>query len=533
MNNFKILSQHVDTVKTHYKISKNISDDDFNYYAKITNSLTSLKKEAQEVKNNYGSTKSINYSFGDFKFNILPTSITGFSIVIQNSDFQLAIKQSRNKINGSPLIKAELRAEFLARLGYIKSLSVVNNFIKEYLLSDYQVDISEIHLATDIQGHDFKPSHFFCMKTRMRTGVTHDEETLEAKGSTYGTVTTFTGMSFGSGDYMMRIYNKSKEIQKFKNKSFAKTHLWEHNPDYDPNKTVWRMEIQIRRAKLKKMVNSNGNTMDNYFNCLNGIPDLWAKALTDYEIKDVSRENTSNLLHGDRVLKDGTVRELTKHSITKIFKRSPSLPFWSELKTWNKAPRISRGLKSFRWEVSYYKPRLVYRDDNYRDYYDNFIYKQISTAPKEPKRGSQEYVNNSIKSLYSTLAKHKGSVTKETLTQAFIDANEDNIKKRDVSLLEDSFNKQLDWIELIEHHASSGVCNTPDYKDLENEIINTVLECDEHIKNIYYSPDILDRIEARLNFTSQQKGVVIYRDLKYISNMKQNLELRLEANLAF
>lgn len=490
---FQIISQTVDTIKTHYTISQSISDKDFQHYLDITKNLTALKKQAQETRNNYGSTKDINHHFGNFKFNVLPTSITGFSIVMQNSDFSIALKQANSKINGSPLVKVEFRAEFLARLGYIKCLNIVNQFVKDNILSDYRVEISEIHLATDIQGYNFKLADFMRMKTRMRNGETHDEESLDASASMYGTVTTFTGFVFGKGDYMLRVYNKTKEIEKYKSKSFAKVHLWDDKPNYNPDKTVWRLEIQIRRAKLKKMVNSDGSTMDDYQNCLNGIPDLWAKAMTDYEIKDVSREDVTNLLYGDKVFKNGTVRELTKHSISKIFARAKPLYFWSELKTWK-----------------------------------HLVPWGIKTAPKVPKRGSQEYVNNSIKSLFSTLAKHKGSITKETLVEAFKEANEDNIHKKEVSLLEDSFNKQLDWMDLIDEHVSSGVCNTPDYRLLEHEIVNTVIECDSHIKNVYYSPDIVARIETRMASPQLDNSAVI-QDQRYLSNLLN----RLEAQIAF
>jgi len=490
MNTVNIISQTVDTIKTHYKILPTIADENFEKYINLVTSLISLKKEAQETKNNYGSTKSINYFLGKHKFNILPTSITGFSLVIQNSDFSIAMRQTKNKINNSPLIKVEFRAEYLARVGYIKCIEVVNTLVKNYILSDYEIDISEIHLATDIQGYEFKIADFVRMKTRARNGNTHEEESLIQKASMYGTATTFTGFVFGSGEYMLRIYNKSKEIEKFKKKSFAKFHLWEQNENYNPGMNVWRLEIQIRRSKLKKLVNSNGNTMDNYYNCLNGIADLWNKAMTDYEIKDISRDNTSNLFHGNRVFKNGTTRELTKDAIQKIYKRSPSLPFWEDMKKWNT-----------------HKPL------------------PITTAPKIPKQGSQEYVNNSIKSLYSTLAKHKGSVTKETLTEAFEQANNDNLERKGVSLLEDNFNKQLDWIELIEDHINSGICNTPDYKHLESEITNTVLTCDEHIKNIHYSEKIVERIEARLVFNNSSSA--IYKDYRYLQSMVDRLESKM------
>jgi hypothetical protein len=231
--------------------------------------------------------------------------------------------------------------------------------------------------------------------------------------------------------------------------------------------------------------------MDNYANCLNGIPDLWSKAMTDYEIKDVSRSDVTNLLYMERELKDGTIKPLSKDAVQKIFARSKPLYFWDDMKTWND-----------------HQP------------------KNIDTAPKIPKRGSQEYVNNSIKSLYSTLAKHKGSVTKETLIEAFREANEDNIHRREVSLLEDNFNKQLDWMELIDEHVSSGVCNTPDYKQLEQEIVNVVIESDEHIKNAFYSPKILKRIEKRLANNNSLSSVNI-QDRNYLESLLNRLDFEI------
>ncbi len=327
----------------------------------------------------------------------------------------------------------------------------------------------------------------------------------------------------GKGDYLLRIYDKTKEIKTFKHKSFAKTHLWQNNKNYNPDLKVWRLEIQIRRAKLKKMVNSNGNTMDNYHNCLNGIPDLWSKALEDYEIKDVPRDKTSDLFHGDRVQKNGKTVLLTKHSITKIFKRSPSLYFWEKLKTWNHNDRFNKDIKKITWTTKNINITPLY----YFDYLKQFGYLPISTAPKTPNHGSQEYVNNSIKSLYSTLAKHKGSVTKKTLIEAFKIANEDSIKRNDVSLLEDSFNKQLDWMELVDGHVHSGVLNTPDYKSLETEIVNVISTCDNHIKNVLYSEDILLRIEARMHSLKHTPDKVIYKDLDYLDSMTTRLEARL------
>jgi len=463
------ISQHVDTLKFHYYISKKIDDDNFASYLKKVDGLIALKKEAQEVKNNYGDTKSINYVFGEHKFNVMPTSISGFSVVIFNNDISIALRKTKSKINPSPVIKVEFRAEFLARKGYKKSISLVNSFIENCLLTDYKIKISEIHLATDIQGYQFTHLDFFRMKTRSRGGKTHEDVTDYAKASAYGGITTFSGFSFGGGDYHMRIYNKTLEINKFKNKSFAKTLLWEHKENYNPDSTVWRMEIQIRRAKLKKLINHENSTMDDYENILNGIPDLWNRALNDFRVLDISDKDSFNMLRGKRTLKNGTEKLLTKSAIYGIFKRADELPFWNDLKEWN-----------------------------------SHIGLDIKGAFKIPNSGSFDYVSNSIKSLFSTMAKHYGSVDYKTMLKAFKEANELNFEKKQISLIEDSFNKQLDWFEKIDFMTENGVVSTPSYKDLEANIYSAVFESHKHIMNNPYSTEIEERIESRLLFPTNK-----------------------------
>jgi len=446
-------------------VSKGVSDESFHSYSRTVDRLLALKKEAQETKNNYGDTKSINAIFDEHKFNVMATSIMGFSILLRNNDCSIALRKTKSKINPSPVIKVEFRAEFLARHGYRKCADIINNFVSKHLLDDYKIKISEIHLATDIQGYNFTHLDFFKMKTRARKSQTHNEETDYAKASVYGGVTTFTGFTFGGGDYHLRIYNKTVEIARQKNKAFAKTLLWQHKANYNPDLTVWRIEIQIRRSKLKKLINSDNSTMDDYVNVLAGIPDLWSKALSDYTIKDISDNDSFNLLRGYRVLKNGNSKLLTKNAIYAIFKRADSLPFWEDLKIWN-----------------------------------GHGHNPVNTAYKVPTAGSFDYVSNSIKSLYSTLAKHYGSTDTKTILKAFEEANIQNLEKKQISLLEDCFNKQLDWFERIDFMADNGVLSVPYYKDLERHIITTLIQSNNVIHDVNYSNDIKERVEARLAF---------------------------------
>lgn len=327
------------------------------------------------------------------------------------------------------------------------------------------------------------------MKTRSRNAKQYEEETDYSKASSFGGLRTFSGFSFGGGDYHLRIYNKTLESNKFKNKGFAKPLLWAYKSNYKPDSTVWRIEIQIRRAKLKKLMNDDNSTMDNYDNILNGIPSLWNKAMNDFVIKDISDLDTFNMLRGHRTLKNGSNKPLTKNAIYGIFKRSKPLSFWSKLKIWN-----------------------GHEGSN------------IATAYDVPKSGAFDYVSNSLKSLLSTMGKHYGSVDTQTLIKAFKEANELNIEKKQISLLEDNFNKQIDWFEKIDFMVNNGVVDVPAYKHLENEIYQTVIECDSHIKDVVFTHDIIDRIEARANLASRKDDEIVIKDVEYLNSLINEVE---------
>ena len=488
-NTIKPLSQHIDTLKTHYYIDKTIEDEDFTKYVELIRKLLVLKKESQESANMYGDTKSINYFLGKHKFNIMPTSIKGFSILLQNADCSIALRQSKNKINPSPSIKIEFRAEFLARKGYVEAIRIINTLVSEQILSNYHIKISEIHLATDIQGYEFNHLDFFRMKTLARKSSTFQDESIEAKASAYGGITTFTGFTYGGGDYHLRVYNKTKEIISKKNKAFAKYHLWEHKENYREDETVWRIEIQIRRAKLKKLTAPDGSSMDDYINILNNIPSLWKRALEDYTLKDFSEKQCFDLLRGKRTLKSGVDKLLTKNAIYKIYNRTQTMPLWDGLKEWNG-----------------YTPDI------------------IGNAPKVPKIGNFMYVENSIKSLLSTMAKHYGSTTPQTMITAFKDANQNNIERNQIGLIESTYDKQLDWIELIEGQTESGL--VPEYKELEREIFSSILFADSEIRTTPFSKNIISRVEARQNFARSENEKVQVRDLNYLQNLIDKSEAK-------
>ena len=99
---------------------------------------------------------------------------------------------------------------------------------------------------------------------------------------------------------------KKHLIEKFKNKSYIKPLKWDINPNYNPNKTVWRIETQIRRNKLKTIVGDNG-ILDGFDVVLDAIPDLWAMSMEQFSFRDLSNQHSIDIITGYTKIKDNDV----------------------------------------------------------------------------------------------------------------------------------------------------------------------------------------------------------------------------------
>ena len=68
---------------------------------------------------------------------------------------------------------------------------------------------------------------------------------------THGTEKDVQTFDYGKGAAMMRIYNKTVELDVHQ-KGWMRE-LWGHSQDYDPSEDVWRVEFQARRTILKEL----------------------------------------------------------------------------------------------------------------------------------------------------------------------------------------------------------------------------------------------------------------------------------------
>lgn len=289
---YTVLSQIVDTLKLHFYHGEETTSRILIDYSKKITSLGDLKDEAYAIKNADNAMRFVSHLLGGDRFRVMATTVKGFQVTLENQDISISFKsvlQTAEKdypenydfntlvdTKKQPVIRVEFRASFLARVGHKNAIDYVLRLIRREFFSSYLIKVSEIHLATDIQGYNFHELDRQRFRTRKKSSTGHDQE-RDVNGFYYFGK-KFTGFSFGSGDDMIRVYNKTVEITQNPDKAFIKMFAWEKNPNYNPDREVWRIEAQYRREKLKTMYDDENGLLDGFENVLAAIPSLWCQA---------------------------------------------------------------------------------------------------------------------------------------------------------------------------------------------------------------------------------------------------------------
>lgn len=394
---------------------------EYKKYMQFVDVLKELKKEAQVTHHSNNDMRFVNHTIAGNKMRVMATTFQGFSVTLKNNDFTISfktvdmskqesdtIKTTRFNHTHSPIMKIEFRASFLARVGHKSALNFVLDFLSKHIISEYNVKISEIHLATDIQGYNFTELDYYRFKTRKKSNVKHTSDS--DIDNIYYAGRKFTGLTFGTGDEMLRIYDKTEEIRKFPDKAFIRDFAWLYNPDYVQDERVWRIEIQYRRAKLKTLYTEKEGLLDGYANILNSLPELWGKALETVEHKQMSDEHCVDMIRGYRVTKEGDCELLSSEAIRKRYYRAKTSELWETLKVWND-----------------YEP-------------------EETNVYNAPKTGAFQWVSNSIKSLFSTLLKYSGDLTPKEVESAFVRANDETLKKKGITLIDNAYANTMDYV---------------------------------------------------------------------------------------
>ncbi len=430
----RIINQMVDTLKLHYYPSSELNEVEITSFNNFIEKLKELKEDAKLIKNDDNDLRYIKTEILNISFNVMARSVKSFSAFIQNGDITIALKSITDK-SSNPIIKVEFRSEFLARNGYVKAINQVNKIISSFLPL-FQIKVSEIHLATDVQGYNLSKLDRERFRFRNRTL----QDFSEIDGTMFASGNKTTGFSFGKDNFMMRVYDKTHQISKVKKAGYVKVLRWEQNPNYNENEKVWRIEFQFRREYLKTLVGKDG-ILDGFENVLNSIPDLWSHAHSRFTHNDLSDNQCIDVYRGYFIEK-GVQKELSKNTQKMRIQRAGLSPFWETISCFNN-----------------FEPKI-----------------QISKFT-EAKKPEVEYVINAFKGVVSTFVKlNRGNFDKDLLSEILIQANEEEINKKGFSILDNARFKAVEHIDQMRtNYLKNGlfVDGFDDYKnDLKQNLLN-------------------------------------------------------------
>jgi hypothetical protein len=179
-----------------------------------------------------------------------------YAYVLYNDD--LTVKIAR-KLSGGAY--PEVFIEFRSRL-LLAGLQDAYNAVMEWVgkWADVKCEkVSRADLTTDFEGVLNISINNVVMRCR-KNAEHYDSVEVHRNGR------RLTGYAFGAGDLMLRIYDKTREIEE-KKKDYVKAEWLKKG--WDEQKPVWRIEGQLRRHLLKEF------NVESVTDLMSNAPDIW------------------------------------------------------------------------------------------------------------------------------------------------------------------------------------------------------------------------------------------------------------------
>jgi len=402
-----------------------------------------LKNQASLIKNHDNQKRYVPTILNNTEYRVMASASQSYSVILQNGDISIFLRRFSKKIK-NPVIKVEFRAEYLAKVGYLKAVQQVQRLIRYEFISNPVEKVKELHLATDIQGYDFTPLDFYRIRTLSRNRVVYTED----EKNCYLSNQRFTGMTFGKGDFMLRIYNKTAEINKNKKKGFIQAMHWVHNSNFDPELNVWRIEGQIRRDKLKELsyelnlenskIKVNLEMLDDV---LKNIPSIWRLFHKSFVHKSLSHEQVQEQIQGFKYLKKGGIKFISSDTVRMRFKNAEISNIWKSIENYN--GYIGADLSKF----------------------------------EDIKKPEVEYVENAYKALISTTTKLlRGNFSTELLIDIIHNANEKYFNKTGNTIMEKARLNSLDYLSSAKYYYEQFGTSFDGFDEYEKDMINNLKE---------------------------------------------------------
>ncbi len=312
-----IVHQGVDTLVLNFKLLDAVAYA--STYKKLLDKLEVLKKEAQR-KEDFGTKfvrDNLDLCLGEFL--ISSKGNHRYRFYIENQDF-LAFLSTAPVGSNLPQIQVHFRAKFLFKEGLKKAIDLVEVFIqKAFGSTQYTREIARIDLTTDVMGIRYDGLDMYRFQTIM--GQKNFVEVADIK--TFGRFYKVQGFTFGSGDKLFRIYDKSEKIKRSPEEAYIED-KWRYN-GFDGSSPVFRHEVQLRREVLKRFI---PNSYDEVKWLFNNVGKLWKYGVSLLEWVDLS---------DDEVLKvvKGMSSDARRQMFYRIKNDENRYKFWQLLDVWD------------------------------------------------------------------------------------------------------------------------------------------------------------------------------------------------------
>ena len=241
---------------------------------------------------------------GDLVFNCHATGRKGgFGYHLSRCDVNLFF--SKRKDTNTPNVWVDIGSESCWSPGYVNVLFDIKRLITNQGGYIYKDTVSEAHLCADFIGLDIeevpidnfklwitRANHFNNYQDRSgQLGVTISQDEGELPASDL----LQTGIEFGRGDIMLRIYDKTKELKRSISKQQVFASAWDQ-PTFD-HLPVTRVEYQLRRPVLKQMnINSFSELEENKASLWKYCTTEWTR-LTFFEADRTNRHQDRAIIH--------------------------------------------------------------------------------------------------------------------------------------------------------------------------------------------------------------------------------------------
>lgn len=213
-----------------------------------------------------GDNESEPLDVAGYQWNCMRTGTSRYNYRLVRGDIRLLL--NRRKTSGNiPNVRLEIGSVSCWSPGYLSIYQELSRMIELLGGAICKERVSEAHLAADFIGINLTDLPLASQDHWISEAHKFDPHYDRRK---------FTGVTWGTGDFMLRIYDKVEELKRSTNKEDFFTQVW--GVQKSDNIAVTRVEFQIRRRILRSL-SPVIKTLENLQSSLNS---LWQYATLDW-----------------------------------------------------------------------------------------------------------------------------------------------------------------------------------------------------------------------------------------------------------